>query len=147
MNKRNDSVTCAARPAKIFRESHLTNAVHQHISMMPSGLACREVQRLEYFVAGVSSMPSVLAIERGFFPQREVCLRLVGKIAESRIQSFVGSCSSSITRLSKRLAPPPSILRWSKLNVICASVLGTNSFFVSSHDGTFFPRPRPSSNV
>jgi len=31
------------------------------------------------------------------------------------------------------------MLRWSKLNVICASVLETNSFFVSSHDGTFLP--------
>src|SRR5437773_6460957 len=73
---------------------------------------------------------------------------LVGKtMAGSKNQSLVRSCSSSITRLSKRLAPPPSMLRWSKLNVICASVLGTNSFFLSSHDGTFLPTPRPSSNV
>ena len=50
-------------------------------------------------------------------------------MAGSKNQSLGGSSSSSITRLSKRLAPPPSMLRWSKLNVICASVLGTNSFF------------------
>jgi hypothetical protein len=51
--------------------------------MMPSGLACREGQRLEYFVAGVSSMPSVLAIERGFLPQREVS-RQDRRIEESK---------------------------------------------------------------
>src|SRR6266481_4556538 len=64
MKKRNDSVTCAARPAKIFRESHLTKAVHQHLSMRLPGLTGREVQSLECFVAGISSMPSILPPER-----------------------------------------------------------------------------------
>ena len=64
MNKRNDSVTCAARPAKIRRESHLTKAVHQHLSMRLPGLAHREAQRLECVVAGISSMLSILAAER-----------------------------------------------------------------------------------
>src|SRR5438128_1496034 len=58
MNKRNDSVTCAERPAKIRRESHLTKAVHPHLSMRLPGLAHREAQRLECVVAGISSMPS-----------------------------------------------------------------------------------------
>jgi hypothetical protein len=71
----------------------------------------------------------------------------VDKLSSVSSYNFFGSSSSSITCLSKRPAPPPSMLRWSKLNVICASVFGTNSFFASSHEGVFLPTPRPSSNV
>ena len=39
--------------------------------MILPGLACRQVQTVEWVVAGTSSMPSILAPERGFFAQRE----------------------------------------------------------------------------
>src|SRR5207248_11650633 len=68
-------------------------------------------------------------------------------VMRTKIYSFLGDSKSSITRLSKRPAPPPSILRRSQLRVICASVLGINSCFSSFQKGTFFPALRPSSNV
>jgi len=59
MNKRNDSVTCASRSAKIFRASYLTNGSASALINELPGLACRQFQTFEWVGAGISSTPSI----------------------------------------------------------------------------------------